>query len=93
MGGDGLTCGHAADDAGACDGSVHDGDDVGELCLERGVKVGRGVHRGEAVAVRELGEDADVAAVFELDACNAVRSVAGVQRCTHGWPWWWSADR
>ena len=93
MGGDGLTCGHAADDAGACDGSVHDGDDVGELCLERGVKVGRGVHRGEAVAVRELGEDADVAAVFELDAYNAVRSVAGVQRCTHGWPWWWSADR
>jgi hypothetical protein len=56
---------------------VHDGDDVGELCLERRVKVGRGVHRGEAVAVGQLGEDADVAAVFELDACKSVRSVTG----------------
>lgn len=71
-GGDGLTCGHTADDAGAGDGCVHDGDDIGEFCLECRVKVGGRVHGGEAVAVCEFGEYADVAAVFKLDACGSV---------------------
>lgn len=66
--GDGLTCCHTADDAGACDGSVHDRDDICELCLECRVKVCRGVHGCEAVAICEFGEHANIAAVFELDA-------------------------
>lgn len=73
----GRTCSQAADDAGACDGCVHDGDDIGEFGLECRVKVGRGVHRGEAVAVCEFGEYADIAAVFKLDAWRAIRGVVG----------------
>lgn len=76
-GGDGLTCGQTADDASASDGRVHDGDDIAEFCLECRVKVGRGVHGGEAVTVCEFGEHANVAAVFELDACNRVRWTMG----------------
>jgi hypothetical protein len=60
--------GETADDARAGDGGVHDGDDVAELRLECGIKVGAALDRDEAVRVCELGEDADVAAVFELEA-------------------------
>ena len=42
--------GETADDARAGDGGVYDGDDVGELGLEDGVKVGGGGKRGEAVS-------------------------------------------
>ena len=42
--------GEPADDARAGDGGVDDGDDVGELGLEDGVKVGGGGDGGEAVA-------------------------------------------
>ena len=60
--------GEAPDDAGAADGGVHDGDHVAQLGFEGRVEVGAALDRGEAVRVCELGEDADVAAVFELDA-------------------------
>ena len=60
--------GETPDDARAGDGGVHDGDHVAELCLECGIEVGAALDGGEAVRVCELGEDADVAAVFELDA-------------------------
>ena len=63
----------AADDARAADGGVHDGDDVAELCLEGRVEVGAALDGDEAVRVGELGEHADVAAVFELETCK----------------WWW----
>jgi hypothetical protein len=60
--------GETADDARAADGGVHDGDDVAELGLEGGVEVGAALDGDEAVGVGELGEDADVAVVFELEA-------------------------
>ena len=72
---DGQTCGHTANDACPCDGRVHDGDDICEFCLERRVKVGGCVHGGEAVAVCEFGEHADVAAVFKLDTWSVVSCV------------------
>ena len=56
------------DDARASDGGVHDWDYLVELCLESGVKVGAALDGDEAVRICELGEDADVAAVFELEA-------------------------
>jgi hypothetical protein len=65
----GRTAREAADDAGAADGGVHDGDNVAELGLERGVEVRAALHRREAVRVRELGEHADVGRVLELEAC------------------------
>lgn len=83
-----LTCGQTADDASARDGCVHDGDDICEFCLERRIKVGRGVHGDEAVTVCEFGEHADIATVFELDAwgnsqmCRA--SMRGVRTGGHG---------
>jgi hypothetical protein len=49
---------------------VDDGDDVCEVALECGVKVGTALEGGEAVAVGEFGEDANVAAVFELKTCR-----------------------
>ena len=61
--------GETADDARAADGGVHDGDDVAELRLEGGVEVGAALDGDEAVRVCEFGEDADVAAVFELETC------------------------
>ena len=57
-----------ADDAGAADGGVYYGDYVGELGFEGGVEVGAALDGGETVRICEFGEDADVAAVFELDA-------------------------
>jgi hypothetical protein len=60
--------GETADDASAADGGVHYWDYVAELGLEGGVEVGAALDGGEAVGICEFGEDADVAAVFELDA-------------------------
>ena len=62
--------GEAADDAGAADGGVYDWDDFAEVGLEGGVEVCAALDGDEAVGVGELGEDADVAAVFELEACE-----------------------
>ena len=62
--------GETADDARAADGGVHDGDDLAELGLEGGVEVGAALDGDEAVRVCEFGEDADVAAVFELETCE-----------------------
>jgi hypothetical protein len=67
-----VACGEAADDAGAADGGVYDWDHVAEVGLEGGVEVCAALDGGEAVRVGELGEDADVAAVFELDAWEKV---------------------
>ena len=47
---------------------MNDGDDIAELALEGGVKVGAALDGGETVAVCEFGEYADVAVIFELDA-------------------------
>ena len=41
--------GETADDARAADGGVHNGDDLAELRLERGVKVGAALDGDEAV--------------------------------------------
>jgi len=60
--------GETANDAGAADGGVYYWDYVGELGFEGGVEVGAALDGGEAVGICEFGEDADVAAVFELDA-------------------------
>jgi hypothetical protein len=60
--------GETADDAGAADGCVHYRDYVAELGFEGGVKVRAALDGGEAVRIGEFGENADVAAVFELDA-------------------------
>lgn len=51
--------GQAADDAGAGDGAVADGDDAAEFGLEDGVEVGGGAKGDEGVGVGEGGEDAD----------------------------------
>jgi hypothetical protein len=59
--------GETADDPGAADGGVHDGEHVAELGLEGRVEVGAALDGDEAVGIGELGEDADVAAVFELE--------------------------
>jgi hypothetical protein len=64
-----VASGETADDARATDGSVHDGDDLAELRLERGVEVGATLNGDEAVRVCEFGENADIAAVFELETC------------------------
>ena len=69
------------DDARATDGGVHDGDDVAELCLKGRVEVGAALDGDEAVRVGELGEDADVAAVFELETCVS----GGGERARMGW--------
>jgi hypothetical protein len=47
---------------------VYYGDYVAELGFEGGVEVGAALDGGEAVGICEFGEDADVVAVFELDA-------------------------
>ena len=48
---------------------MHNRDDVSEFALERGVEVGAALNGAQTVAVRKLGEHADITAVFELDAC------------------------
>ena len=60
--------GETADDAGATDGGVYYGDYFSELGFEGRVEVGAALDGGEAVRICEFGKDADVAAVFELDA-------------------------
>lgn len=48
---------------------MHDRDDISKLALERGVKVGAALDGAQAVAVRQLTENTDIAVVFELNAC------------------------
>lgn len=62
-------------DARPADARVHDRYDIGQLCLERAVKVGTPLQRDERVGVREFGEYADVAAVLELCACMRWREI------------------
>ena len=54
---------------------MHDRYDISEFALERGVEVCAALDGAQAVAVRQLREDTDVAAVFELDACDPKFSV------------------
>jgi hypothetical protein len=89
--------GETADDAGAADGGVYYGDHVAELGFEGGVEVGAALDGGEAVGICEFGEDADVAAVFELDAwirgCvydgteSEMRNVRVAMVEMRGWGW------
>ena len=64
-----VPCGEAPNDAGTTDGGMDDRDDILELSFECRVEVCRALDCTEGVGVRELGEDADVAAVFELGTC------------------------
>lgn len=63
-----LTGCQAAHDASSSNGCVHDRDNIAELRFECGVKVGTALDSRKAVAVCELGENADVAAVLELQS-------------------------
>jgi len=47
---------------------VHDRYDTSQLALERRVEVGAALDGSKAVAIRQLGENADVTVVFKLDA-------------------------
>jgi hypothetical protein len=72
----------AAEDAGAANEDVYNGDYVAELGFESGVEVGAALDGGEAVGVCGFGENADVAAVFELDAwIRSVHMIIQNQRC------------
>ena len=58
--------GGPADDPGAADGGLYDGDEGAEFALEDGVEVVGAPRRDEAVAVGEFGEDADVVGILVL---------------------------
>lgn len=60
---------HATDEAAARHGGVDDGDVVRKLRLEGTVKVLGAAVADQAVGRRQLGEDADLVATLELDAC------------------------
>ena len=60
------TCSQAPNNTRAADAGVHDGYNVAEFALERRVKVGAALDCSQAVAVGQLGEDADIAVVLEL---------------------------
>ena len=60
---------------------MDDGDDVCEVRLEGGVEVGAALECGEAVGVGEFGEDADFAAVFELETCVVFWVGLGFREC------------
>ena len=67
------TCGETTDDARSAYARVDDGDNVAELGLEGGVEVGAALDGRQAVAVRQLGEDPDLAAVLKLNAWGVSR--------------------
>lgn len=48
---------------------MYDRNNIAKLALEGGIKVRAALDCAEAVAIRQFGEDTNVAAVFELDAC------------------------
>ena len=56
---------------------MHDGDHITQLALEGRVKVGTALDGAQAVAVCQLGEDSDIAAVLKLNACKT----EGKQAC------------
>ena len=47
---------------------MHDGYDTSQLALERRVEVSAALDGSKAVAICQLGENADITVVFELDA-------------------------
>ncbi len=49
---------------------MHDRNDISKLAFERGVEVGAALNGAQTIGVGQLGEYADVAAVFELNACR-----------------------
>ena len=89
--------GETADDASAANGGVYYWDYIPELGFEGGVEVGAALDGCEAVGICEFGEDADVAAVFELDAwikrCvyddteSIMRNVRVAMVEMRGWGW------
>ena len=58
---------------------MHDRDNISELGLERRVEVCAALDGSEAVAVCQLGEDSDIAAVLKLNACKT----EGKQACVN----------
>jgi hypothetical protein len=65
-----VASGEMANNAHATDGGVHDRDDLTELCLECRVEVGAALNGDETVRICEFGENANIAAVFELETCT-----------------------
>lgn len=58
----------STNDSCAANKRMDNGNHIAEFTLEGRVEVGTGLESGQAVAVGEFGEHADVAAVLELDA-------------------------
>ena len=48
---------------------MHDWNHFSQFAFKSGVEIRAALNRSKAVAVRKLGEDADVTVVFKLDAC------------------------
>lgn len=68
-----VACGGPADDAGASDGSLDDGDEGAQFWFEDGVEVVGASCCDEAVAVGEFAEDADIVWVLVLySVCHSI---------------------
>ena len=61
------TDGHATDEAASGDGSVDNGNVIGQLGFESAVEVFRPSSADQAVLVGQLGENANVVASFKLN--------------------------
>ena len=48
---------------------MHDWNRTSQFAFECGVEIRAALNRSKAVAVRKLGENANVTVVFKLDAC------------------------
>ena len=77
------TCRQTTDYPRAAYAGVHDRNDISQLAFKSRVEVCAALDGSEAVAVGQLGEDSDVAAVLELNAYisggkRVCRSVPGI---------------
>jgi len=52
---------------------MHDWNHFSQFAFKCGVEIRAALNRSKAVAVRKLGEDADVTVVFKLDACIYIK--------------------
>jgi hypothetical protein len=62
------TSGHPPYDPRPTDACMHDGDHIAQFTLKGGVEICAALDSSQTIGVRQLGKDADVAVVFELDA-------------------------
>lgn len=63
-----VSNGDSAHESASCDGSVHNGDVVGELLLKHAVKVFASADSDKRVGVGEAGEDPDLVTILELSS-------------------------